>query len=100
MKQSTNKLITTCDVPPSDMLAAEDQPYDTDIGEAEDANILEPEAAFRANVCKISKYNAKKQAEEMAALINRITKTIVTNTVKGERIETSAPQGVQIIIDK
>lgn len=89
------------DIPPSDIDRALSLPYDTDIGEGKDGEIPDdPEEAMKANVMKLTKFNALAQINKMTKMVKDLGRLVVTNLVPGEEIKTSSSAGIHMLMTR
>ena len=96
LSQSLNNILYSNDpdeIPLTDIEAAADLPYDTDIPE-DDADIPEdPNEAFKQNAMKITRLEAVKQVKSMVNLVDDIAANALKSMVAGEELDTAAPLG-------
>ena len=99
LSQSLNNILYSNDpdeIPLTDIEAAADLPYDTDIPE-DDADIPEdPNEAFKQNAMKITRLEAVKQVKSMVNLVEDLAQTTLTRMVAGEELNTKSPLGVSM----
>ena len=103
ISQSLNNVLYSNDpneIPLTDIEAAADLPYDTDIPE-DDADIPEdPNEAFKQNAMKITRLEAVKQVKSMVQLVEDLAQTTLMRMVAGEELNTRSPLGVSMRFSK
>ena len=103
ISQSLNNVLYSNDpneIPLTDIEAAADLPYDTDIPE-DDADIPEdPNEAFKQNAMKITRLEAVKQVKSMVQLVEDLAQTTLMRMVAGEGLNTRSPLGVSMRFSK
>ena len=97
--QSLNNILYSNDpdeIPLTDIEAAADLPYDTDIPE-DNADIPDdPNEAFRQNAMKVTRLEAVKQVKSMVNLVEDLAQTTLSRMVAGEELSTKSPLGVSM----
>ena len=95
--QSLNNILYSNDpneIPLTDLEAAADLPYDTDIPE-DNADIPDdPQDAFIQNAMKVTRLEAVKQVKSMVNLVEDLGQTTLSRMVAGEELATKSPLGV------
>ena len=85
------------EIPLTDIEAAADLPYDTDIPEDGNADIPDdPNEAFRQNAMKVTRLNAVRQVKSMVNLVEDLAQTTLSRMVAGEELNTKSPLGVSM----
>ena len=88
------------DIPLTDIEAAADLPYDTDIPE-DNADIPDdPNVAFQQNAMKITRLNAVAQVKSMVSLVDEMAANALKSMVAGEELNTKSPLGVSMKMAK
>jgi len=88
------------EIPLTDLQAAADLPYDTDIPDG-DADIpQDPVEAFKQNAMKVTRIEAVAQVKSMVNLVDDIATTALQSMVVGETLNTKAPLGVSMKLAK
>ena len=97
--QSLNNILYSNDpneIPLTDLEAAADLPYDTDIPE-DNADIPDdPQDAFIQNAMKVTRLEAVKQVKSMVSLVEDLGQTTLSRMVAGEELSTKSPLGVSM----
>ena len=97
--QSLNNILYSNDpneIPLTDLEAAADLPYDTDIPE-DNADIPDdPQDAFIQNAMKVTRLEAVKQVKSMVSLVEDLGQTTLSRMVAGEELATKSPLGVSM----
>ena len=97
--QSLNNILYSNDpnqIPLTDLEAAADLPYDTDIPD-DNADIPDdPQDAFIQNAMKVTRLEAVKQVKSMVSLVEDLGQTTLSRMVAGEELSTKSPLGVSM----
>ena len=83
-------------IPLTDLEAAADLPYDTDIPEGNADIPDDPAVAFKQNAMKVTRIEAVKQVKDMVNLVDDLGKTTLSRMVAGEELSTKSPLGVSM----
>ena len=84
------------EIPLTDLEAAADLPYDTDIPE-DNADIPDdPQDAFIQNAMKVTRLQAVEQVKSMVSLVEDLGQTTLSRMVAGEELATKSPLGVSM----